>query len=514
VHFTFNSTITAADAGRRIIAGQIVPFGEVGNTSVGKVVFEPNSINIKAGAKIKLLLEHDRTKPIGILKDAITTQQGIQATFSVADTSRGSDSLIEASQGLRDGLSVGVDVKAAEPRDGILYVTQCSLREVSLVESQAFENATVHSVAASETQPEPETPTPTEETQNTESEASMSEATPEPTENVEAAAADVTPMKIAATAVAFTAPRSPITTAGSYLEHSIKAKLDPYSESALYVKAANDSTSTGVGNIPVIYQNSFASNTTGVRPTIDAMSKGVLPQSGMKFELPKLTTAPTVATTAEVAAPSATGMVTAFLEVPVTKQAGTNTISVELLDRSQPVFWDTLMSELGKALAKDQDTVANAALIAGGTLGGAISTNIFQNFVADAAPKVFAGTAKFADRMIVNSTQWGALLSAVDTTGRPIYTAVNPWNATGSADPQSLRGYVAGLPVYVDPYMSAGTGDNSMIILSSENATWYESPTYQLQLNILSSLEIQVAVYAYSGIAIRYAAGVSLYNAA
>jgi hypothetical protein len=62
--------------------------------------------------------------------------------------------------------------------------------------------------------------------------------------------------------------------------------------------------------------------------------------------------------------------------------------------------------------------------------------------------------------------------------------------------------------------MSAGTGDNSMIILSSENATWYESPTYQLQLNILSSLEIQVAVYAYSGIAIRYAAGVSLYNAA
>ena len=516
MHFTFNSTITAADAGRRIIAGQIVPFGEVGNTSVGKVVFEPGSINIKAGAKIKLLLEHDRLKPIGTLQDAVVTDKGIQATFKVVETTRGTDSLIEASSGMRDMLSVGCDVKAAEPRDGILYVTQCTLREVSLVEAAAFENANVHSVMASDetpaetvTETDP-TPTPTEETPTEESAASMSEATPEPTADVEASRQDAAPVRIAATAVAYSSPRSPINSGGSYLEHSIKAHLNPNSESALFVRAANDSTSTGAGNIPVIYQNSFATNTTGVRPTIEAMSSGVLPQSGMKFELPRLQTPPAVDLTAEVAAPANQGMVTNFLEVPVSKASGSNTISVELLDRSQPVFWDSLMTELGKALAREQDTFALNALLDQGVAGNPVTG--FLPFIADAAPSVFAGTAKFADRLIISPAQWGNMLSAVDTTGRPLFTSVNPWNNPGSADPQSLRGYCAGLPVYVDPYMTNDTASGSMIIINSDNATFYESPTYQLQLNILSSLEIQVAVYAYQAVAIRYAEGVNIYN--
>ncbi|CAB4159726.1 hypothetical protein UFOVP719_1, partial [uncultured Caudovirales phage] len=44
MQLTFSSPIEAADAGRRIISGVVVPFGKIGNTSVGPVIFERGSI--------------------------------------------------------------------------------------------------------------------------------------------------------------------------------------------------------------------------------------------------------------------------------------------------------------------------------------------------------------------------------------------------------------------------------------------------------------------------------------
>ena len=51
---TFSSAIEAADTERRVIAGKIVPFEEVGNTSVGKVVFAKGSIAIGDPGKVKI----------------------------------------------------------------------------------------------------------------------------------------------------------------------------------------------------------------------------------------------------------------------------------------------------------------------------------------------------------------------------------------------------------------------------------------------------------------------------
>ena len=52
---TFSSQIESADNERRVIAGKIVPFEEVGNTSVGKVVFAKGSIDVADPGKIKML---------------------------------------------------------------------------------------------------------------------------------------------------------------------------------------------------------------------------------------------------------------------------------------------------------------------------------------------------------------------------------------------------------------------------------------------------------------------------
>jgi hypothetical protein len=94
----------------------------------------------------------------------------------------------------------------------------------------------------------------------------------------------------------------------------------------------------------------------------------------------------------------------------------------------------------------------------------------------------------------------------LNDAGRPIYTASNPQNAGGALSPQSLRGNVAGLDLYVSRNFS-GVGDNSMIIVNPESYTWYESPRLQLRTNVIASGQVEVLYYGYGAIATKVAKG-------
>jgi HK97 family phage prohead protease len=158
----FSADLEASES-RRIIAGKIAPYGdEIGNTSVGKVIFEANSIQIDDPKNVKLLLEHDPKKPIGRMKNVTEDSSGIFAEFKVSNTTRGTDSLIEASENLRSGLSVGVEVIKGKNKDGVYRVSAARLLEVSLVQAAAFKSAEVTSVAASENTEAVSTETKTE----------------------------------------------------------------------------------------------------------------------------------------------------------------------------------------------------------------------------------------------------------------------------------------------------------------------------------------------------------------
>ena len=146
----FYAPITATDTPGRRISGRIVPFGEAGYTSAGPVTFAADAFTQLDPANVKLLLEHDPASPIGRALTFSSTAAGIDGTFSIAKTSRGNDALIEASDGLRDGLSVGVSVQSStQAENGSLLVTAATLIEVSLVTTPAFSTARVADVAAS-----------------------------------------------------------------------------------------------------------------------------------------------------------------------------------------------------------------------------------------------------------------------------------------------------------------------------------------------------------------------------
>jgi len=499
---TFSSQIESADGERRIIAGKIVPYEEVGNTSVGKVVFAKNSIEIGDPGKVKMLMQHMPEKPIGRMQNFNKAEDGIYASFKISASMQGQDALILAGEQLIDGLSVGVDVNKSVQKKEYLYVTSATLREVSLVESPAFTAAQVTKVAASENEAETET-------KSTESEAPVEDKATQPQE---AKAEAATPTVEAARPI-ITAPliqttiRTPITSMAAYTEHKIKAALGN-EDSKLYVTAADDSFATNPAFNPTQYLSEFVTNTRFGTPAIDACSQGTLPTSGMTISVPSLVTsvgggsgvAPEVTVEAEAGAVQNTGMETQYLTATVSKYSGMNTLSVELLERSDPNFYAELTKQLEYAYLKRLDQTVLTALIQASANGTNTTADLdgIVAFAAEGARTIYTNTGYFAQNYIANPAQWGALISAQDTTKRPVFTALQPMNAAGQVSTGSIRGNVLGLDLYVDKNFTATTfDDDSAIILAPEAFTVYRSAQNFMSVNVVSNLQVQVAIYGY-----------------
>ena len=186
-------SLVAADTDSRTISGRIVTWGEAGNTSAGKTVFAKDSIALKP---VKLFIDHNMDKTIGKVLDFDSNDEGIDATFKIANTQRGNDALVEAMEGLKDGFSVGIKLTEYDNTDEGLIVKNSQLVEVSLVETPAIDSARVSEVAASDD--------PTHEQEGSD----MTETPELQTENevsVEAAKVEVSAARTSAPV--FTAPR-------------------------------------------------------------------------------------------------------------------------------------------------------------------------------------------------------------------------------------------------------------------------------------------------------------------
>ena len=534
---TFSGSIEAVDGSeRRIISGKIAPYGEVGYTSAGKVVFAPNSITAVNPAKIKLLMSHDNTKPIGRMQSIQSNADGLYASFKISASSKGNDAILLAQEQLMDGLSVGVEVTASKPEKDYLLVTSAVLREVSLVETPAFQSAEVQKIAAQAEDVETEksvttkTSTTTSTTVSTtietetESEDVMTTA-PEPQDapNEEAAAPSVEAARpiIRPSVLDSQRVRTPITSMASYTEHKIKAALGN-DDSKLYVTAADDSFTTNPAFNPTQYLTDFVSNTNFDTPTINALSQGVLPSSGMTISVPSLVTsaggqsgvAPVVTVEAEAGAVQNTGMVTQYLSGTVKKYSGMNTLSVELLERSDPNFYAELTQQLQRAYSLATDAAVIADIVAGGVQGTAVAATSagIISYVSTESANVYKNTSYFARNYIAGPSQWSLLMGATDSTGRPIYNAAQPMNSGGLSTPTSIRGNVLGLDLYVDHQMVSTTIDDSAFIVAPEAMTVYRSPQAYMSVNVVSNLQIQVAIYGFMATIVKMPNGLVRYN--
>jgi HK97 family phage prohead protease len=511
MNLTFSNEITC-NADERTITGKIVPFeNEIGHTSAGKVVFAKGSIEIPTSPKPKLLLEHDAKKPLGRMISYEETDEGIFATFRVSNTTRGSDALIEASEQLRSGLSVGVEVIDSKREGNVIRVLASKLYETSLVQAAAFKSAEVLSVAASDEAEENPTNESEAVVENTPDTASV-----EP--KVEAPAVEAARPTVAAPIYA--KPRINVTPL-TMLENTIKASVFNDEDARQWIAAASDTdTTTDVPGLVPTRQLTEVINpkTTGVRPTIEAISSGTLPDAGMKFQIPRVKTAPTVGTVAEGGAFDDTQTEIEYIDVDVKKAAGMQLFSVEVLDRTSPAFLSELLALMSDAYAKETNYRAGVALATNGTLDSTTITlpwdgEEFAAFIARAGESIYSNTFKFATGVIVSPKQWSNIVGLVDGNKRPLFNAAAPQNAAGSLAVDAIRGTVLGLPLYVD-YTMSGEGDNSIIVVNRDSYTWYESPRLQLRAEKVGTGKVEIGMYGYYAIATKVGAGAFKYNKA
>ena len=499
---SFPIEITAADTNKRTISGKIVTWNEQGSTSAGLTIFEKDSIDFSK--PVKLLLEHQTTKPLGKLIDITATDSGLEATFRLAKTFRADDALEEAATGLRDGFSVGVKINEWKNEEGVLKIKSSTLQEVSLVTDPAIDSARVAEVAASET---PENSEATAEETTTE-ENKVSEITSEApiaTEAVEATQAPV----VTANYMAYTKPRVDTNvTAGQYLNAQVRAIQGDTDARDLVAALQVATVSENTGMVPPNYLRDVIGVIDSSRPFIDSIERAPLPASGMKIFTPKLGTQATVALTAEGSEFSSTDTTVTFQEDNIVKFAGANIVNVELFDRSDPSFADLLIRELAASYA--QKTDAYAANIAAQNSAASTGSTIYKS-IADGISDSYGVMRFVPNRLLVapgsgiNGIDFAGLLGAVDGSNRPLFAAAAPQNAAGLISQGSTAGTVAGLSLVVDPnYTGNDAGDKYALVYPSAAMRFHESGTFELRANVVANGRIEIGIYGYAAVVNRY----------
>lgn len=491
-------SITAADVESRTLTGNIVTWGEEGNTSAGRTVFAENSIEFNKN--VKLLLEHEMTKPIGKMISAEVTPTGIEAKFKVANTSAGTDALVEAAEGLRDGFSVGVKLNEWANNDGAMVISSAKLVEVSLVTEPAIASARVAEVAASEEETEVSEEAPASEDQPTTEGEQVSDTTvPAPAvETVEAQATEVQ----AKSAPMFATPRVNLNvTAGQYALAQIRAAQGDSDARDLVAALEVATTTENIGVVPPTYLRDLIGIIDDQMPFADSLEQGALPATGMKFYRPVIGTQATTAVTAEGVELDSTDTTITSLEVNVVKIGGANVINAELIERSDPAYVDVLLRELAASWAQKADAYAfSIAAAATGTSSGATLYAAIADGIADA----YGVLRRTPNRFLADTGNFAALLSAVDQDGRPLFAAAAPSNAAGLMTQGSTNGTIAGLGLVVDPNLDTGTGVSG-IVYASDAATFYRSGAIQIRSNIVANAQYEIGVYGYVACAPKYA---------
>jgi HK97 family phage major capsid protein len=232
----------------------------------------------------------------------------------------------------------------------------------------------------------------------------------------------------------------------------------------------------------------------------------------MSFTVPRLytqassaDTAPAVADVNEGASVTDTGMTSAYDTVSVNKFAGLNRVSWELIDRSSPAFMELLMAELRKAYESATDKALIAAFTANGTQATSVATTAagLQSFISVEGAAAYKGTGgDFANKLVASTDQWAAITGYADTTGRALYSAQGATqNASGTAVASSVRGNILGTDLIVDHNITtSGIIDESAFLVAPGSVYVWESPQTQLRLNILTTGELEIALYGYLAI--------------
>jgi phage head maturation protease len=479
---TFSSPITAADGARRTITGRVVTFGETGHTSAGPARFEAGCLTV--APDIRLNLEHDRTRPIGRAVQLDEHEHGIDGTFRISATRAGDDSLVEAAEQLRDGLSVEVDVTDSKLDGDTLVVLAGELVGVALVTTPAIDSARVSRVAAA---------------QETDKEGTAMDPETEIVETVDDEAVEVVEVVEASrpAPVTRTAPRAHVhASAADYMIDYVLASRGDR-DAAARITAADQKVADNMGIVPKPLVGNLIDTVGARRPIVDSSRHMPMPKAGKVFSRPRIVTHTSVGVQAtELTALSSTKMSITADDLTKVTYGGSLTISMQDLDWTDPAILGIVLGDLGKQYVLQTES-ATATALSAITAKTVVAANAASDLVIaaiyDAAAKVAAAVDDLPDTIWASPDQWQRLGSLVDASKRPIFPTVGPQNAGGTQSADSFSGNPLGLRLVVSSKLAAG----SMIVGRSEYLETYEDLKGSLSVVAPDTLGFTTAMYGY-----------------
>lgn len=469
---------------------------------------------------------------------------GLYATFQVAETRDGDDALELAAMGAL-GLSAGFLIAEDGVRSigpGEVEITRADLRETTLTGTPAYRGAVPVEVRSTDTQ-EVSTMDHADKTEQTTQELSelvtdaVRTAVDEVrSEMVQTAADELPAVDATSRGHAYRSigdvladmnqhARGLSAGATERLTRSIDAGIVSTDGSTLTLETRDGAfdppvpNSVGAGVAFDQYIPDLLELLREGRPVADLFNSRDLPDDGNKVFLPAVSVGNTVGfQDAQGSVVERTDQLQILTDFPKGTIAGGQPMSIQAQMWTNPSYFESVVMDLGAAYSEfvdwatiNGDPAVETPASGTGYLGilnaGATDVPVGGDHTAAIAlfgtawAAVFAGSRRAPIAAAMNSVDWGGFLDAVDTDGRPIVTTDAPSNPAGLGNAASIGGTIRGLPAVIDDNVPAG----NVILGSYRDALLFEdsgSPA-QIALTFPSNLQTDVTLYGFSALAIR-----------
>lgn len=562
---TFN-----VDAATRTISGAAVPWGGVASKYGFRFRFERGSIEWHADVgRVKMLQDHDFTRPVGRATSISDGDQTLDVAFKIGSGPARDAALADASDGIVDGLSVGVDF--AMPGDpgfdadnpdviedpqnpGVMLVRRATLREVSLTALPAFDDARVTAVQASNSNgghmppiatpvppatpaPAPAADTPTTLTLSADQRAALLAllGTPAPAAPVAPAPAgptviDPAGVQAAAAPATVTEPEpyrfdrkgnlvrgshdfSTDLIAGFAGDQTALARATEFVSKTFDVVTGDVNELNPTRNRP----DMFVDQRQYQYPVWDVINKGTLTDI-TPFTFPKWSSSSgLVGAHTEGTEPSSGTYVSTGQTVTPTALSGKAKLSRETWDQGgnpqvSNLIWNKMVQGWYEALEARAITLldgvtptAIALTAGGGTTGQTLSAELEA---AITALHFVRGGFRFNDGF-AQVDLFKALAAAKDDDKRPLYPILGATNANGQSEPRLARINVAGVD-FLPSWALAATGSvvaSSYLFDRNDVHGWASTPS-RLTLDQSEVANVYIGLWGYAATAISDLTGV------
>ena len=487
-----------ADLEERTIVGLAVPYGQ--SADIGGMYqerFAPGAI--ASVDDVKLFYGHE--EPIGKVVEGRDTEAGYEIVAKVSDTARGNEVLTLMRDGVLNKFSVGFIPEESEKDGSTITRTKVALKEVSVVPFPAFAGANITEVRE-------EQEAPVAEIENEQERGSMSENMELEVRSVIDEVAELRRVVEAGqTSSAPAVAGAEIRSQGDFAKKLLKGDAGAVE----LARAASDSSDTVALAGFVGYINKLIDNN---RPTVSSFNRAALPASGLTVEYAAVS-ANTIAVgeqDPEGEALSFGNLTIASTSADVKTYGGYTSFTKQTIERSSVDYLNTVFQALTIAYANATNAAA-VANVQGMTYTGkvfdasALTAEAVVTAIANGAVYIKENAGLAPEFILASPEAYVKLITVVDGADRPLVLQNGAGiNNLGSANAPGLTGSLLGLPIIVDPQMSA----NKCYMANSAAITTYESAGAPVRLTDgdITTLTDSVSVYGYMAIARTFEAAI------